>query len=231
MDIETRICTRCNRTLPITDFWRQKGGKGGRMSACRDCKIAQSKEGAASGKWQSHTKVGQRAFRLQKLYGISQDQYDDMWLAQDGACALCGENEPSKLAIAGAKTSPDGLVVDHDHQTNHVRGLLCATCNIWLGNFEEFMRRTSLEKIEEYLRPKDTWIEPTPKAPKNTATKVCTGCHIEKPIEEFTISSQEGRYRKAKCKECEAARVRAYYHGNTAYRESVQTRSRAARKS
>jgi hypothetical protein len=49
--------------------------------------------------------------------------------AQDHRCALCGihENEaPSKR-----------LVLDHDHATGRIRGLLCHHCNCGLGHFRD----------------------------------------------------------------------------------------------
>jgi len=43
---------------------------------------------------------------------------------QDGRCALCGHHE-----------SPRELVVDHDHVTALVRGLLCRGCNVQEGHY------------------------------------------------------------------------------------------------
>lgn len=57
---------------------------------------------------------------------ISEDQYRSLLVAQDGICAICGKN-------------PEGqrLVVDHDHKSGRVRGLLCRSCNLGLGLFED----------------------------------------------------------------------------------------------
>jgi hypothetical protein len=56
--------------------------------------------------------------------------------------------------------------------------------------------------------------------------KVCRKCLREMPMEMFTITDPVRGYRKARCKQCENERVRAYYASNPQYRE---TRIKAAR--
>lgn len=58
-------------------------------------------------------------------YGITTEQYDEMLAAQEGVCAICKEPCPSGRSLA----------VDHCHQTDVVRGLLCARCNSGIGQF------------------------------------------------------------------------------------------------
>jgi hypothetical protein len=50
---------------------------------------------------------------------MSVEDLDAMLLAQHGVCAIC-------------QTAP-AAHVDHDHQTDQVRGLLCFRCNAALG--------------------------------------------------------------------------------------------------
>ena len=56
------------------------------------------------------------------LYGMSSGDYEILMMFQNRSCAICG------------KTS-EKLVVDHDHITGLVRGLLCQGCNVGLGQF------------------------------------------------------------------------------------------------
>lgn len=65
--------------------------------------------------------------------------FDEMVLAQNGVCAICG-------------SAPNGhpLHVDHDHTTGAVRGLLCQQCNTGLGNFRDDI--ALLDRAMQYLR-------------------------------------------------------------------------------
>ena len=65
--------------------------------------------------------------RLKDRYGITKDQYFEMYEKQDGLCAIC---------FSECKTK-QRLVVDHCHQTGKVRGLLCKSCNMSLGVLEK----------------------------------------------------------------------------------------------
>ena len=70
-------------------------------------------------------RMGEDAWKRQvkgynlKKYGITVVEYDAMFIRQGGSCAIC----------EGPPGSVKGFHVDHDHQTNEVRGLLCHTCN------------------------------------------------------------------------------------------------------
>lgn len=57
-------------------------------------------------------------------YGITSEQYDEIFINQNGVCAICG-GPP-----VGNRKS---LSVDHDHTTGKIRGLLCNKCNSALG--------------------------------------------------------------------------------------------------
>ncbi len=88
----------------------------------------------------------QRANRLRRLYGMSLDDYEARLREQGGRCAICGGTDPQQ------KAGPNGasdFVVDHDHSTGAVRGLLCGGCNTGLGLFRDDPVR--LEAALRYL--------------------------------------------------------------------------------
>lgn len=95
----------------------------GRDSRCKTCNKAR----AEAYRKANPEKVKERAWRasIKRRYGIDHVEYAEMLEAQDGVCAICGR-DPSDCK--------DGrLVVDHDHETLEVRGLLCNNCNRGIG--------------------------------------------------------------------------------------------------
>jgi hypothetical protein len=66
---------------------------------------------------------------LKAKYGISLATYNQMLRDQGHQCMLCEEKH--------GKTSWTTLVVDHNHQTGQVRGLLCRRCNSAIGFVDE----------------------------------------------------------------------------------------------
>lgn len=57
-------------------------------------------------------------------YGISIDDYNEIFIKQDGCCRICKRHQ-SELKRK--------LSVDHNHETSEIRGLLCNKCNQAIG--------------------------------------------------------------------------------------------------
>ena len=57
--------------------------------------------------------------RIFKTYGITGEQYDQLYELQGRKCAVC-------VTSTGASKR---LAVDHNHETGEVRGLVCGRCN------------------------------------------------------------------------------------------------------
>jgi hypothetical protein len=64
---------------------------------------------------------------LKNKYGITLEQYDEMFEQQNGVCAICG----------GININGRRLGVDHDHETGKIRALLCNSCNHIIGDAKE----------------------------------------------------------------------------------------------
>lgn len=85
-----------------------------------------------------------RARNLRKNYGITIEQYDEMFKAQSGVCAVC----------LGMNLSGRRLAVDHNHATGKIRQLLCSRCNSSIGLAKE--NAQILYKLAEYLEKHET---------------------------------------------------------------------------
>lgn len=83
---------------------------------------------------------------FRRLYGLSLEEYDFLYEAQEGRCAICREPRPRRSR--GKERSERRLSVDHDHRSGKVRGLLCYRCNTTLGFFE----RDEFKLFERLLR-------------------------------------------------------------------------------
>ena len=103
-------CRSCGIHKPLEGFY-QRPSKSKRETECISCE-----------------KERQRQNKLKKRYGITAQQYDEMYAAQSGCCAICGKHQTQ------LKKS---LAVDHDHKTGQVRGLLCFDCNTGIGKLQD----------------------------------------------------------------------------------------------
>jgi uncharacterized protein with PIN domain len=76
-----------------------------------------------------------------KVYGMNVEAYNQRRREQFNRCAICNRHE-NEITHKNQK-----LVVDHDHDTQKVRGLLCHRCNAGLGAF-----RDNLELLGKAMR-------------------------------------------------------------------------------
>jgi len=102
--------------------WRESN-----VDAVREYQKAYSEEYRAKESVQAET----RRRHLKKNYGITPECFNQMWQKQDGKCAICGD----AMVPRGRKSN--AACVDHNHETNEVRGLLCRACNHGIGNLKD----------------------------------------------------------------------------------------------
>jgi hypothetical protein len=127
-------CCRCGENKDESGFGKCKREKSGLRRECRTC---HTKSTVA---WRENNKDKVKDRYLRYTYGITLEQYKEMFKQQEGRCAICPKHQ-SEL--------PTDLCVDHDHITNKVRGLLCDFCNVSLGNFND--SKETLLKAIAYL--------------------------------------------------------------------------------
>jgi nitrate/TMAO reductase-like tetraheme cytochrome c subunit len=62
---------------------------------------------------------------MRRTYGISMEDFDALVEFQNGNCAVCFK----PLEVMNRRAN-----IDHDHETNEVRGILCTGCNTGIGH-------------------------------------------------------------------------------------------------
>lgn len=106
-----KSCGVCEEWLPEDHYYRNARTRDGFATVCRRCN---------------------RSTGLQRKFGITLTQYEEILDRQGGGCAACGRTESANGRF---------LAVDHDHACcptdetcgGCIRGLLCNPCNLLLG--------------------------------------------------------------------------------------------------
>jgi Recombination endonuclease VII len=142
-------CGSCKLELPEADFTLDSRSKDRLKPDCKNCrsnymKIRRSRNPdklrVQSREWARNNpnKVLDSHYRAK--YNISLDEFNKMCHDQGGKCSLCDKIPKGKL------------VVDHDHVTSKIRGLLCRSCNGALGVLGDNVSKIS--KVIQYLEKK-----------------------------------------------------------------------------
>ena len=131
--MEQKLCTACNQSKSLKEFNKNKNGKFGKHSICKQCRSERSRFRYSNGDTYS--------VRLKKLYGLSVKEYDELYAEAEGKCQCCGIKE---------KELNKRLAVDHCHSSGKVRGLLCGKCNRGLGLFYD--NQELLQQAIQYLK-------------------------------------------------------------------------------
>lgn len=105
-------CSGCEKIL-TEENQDSRSKKLGKSFRCKECVAREVRNSTGRQAWQKN-------YDLRRHYGLTLEEFHHM--AKDG-CEICRSNEK--------------LVVDHDHDTGKVRGVLCSRCNTGLGMFKD----------------------------------------------------------------------------------------------
>ena len=83
---------------------------------------------------------------LKRHYGITLEDYYEMYENQNGVCAICKGNE---ITVDKRTKKVRRLSVDHCHDTGKIRGLLCTGCNTGIGCLQHSIQH--LQSAIDYL--------------------------------------------------------------------------------
>jgi hypothetical protein len=152
----SKRCSHCGVMKSSDCFTSSQNGR--RASWCKTCSAQKAKEyrerrpeetRANVRRWQEENQDVIRLRRkenrpiawgkmLERVYGITADDYWRMHKEQSGVCVICGRGNNGKR-----------LHVDHDHATGKIRGLLCQKCNMSIGLLDD--NPSIVLKMHEYL--------------------------------------------------------------------------------
>lgn len=131
-----KICTTCNIEQPLENYSRAiSKGKEYKQSSCKTCR--NKKKALKRLEEPEKEALRKRKQKLKYSYDMTIEDYDKMYLNQQGLCKICNN-------------SFDKLNIDHCHINGNVRGLLCTGCNLGLGSFKD--NEQSLNSAIFYLR-------------------------------------------------------------------------------
>lgn len=124
---------------------------------CSKCGRPRFAEQVAKG-WPSALRNNQKSadYRLKHRDRLNLQKREVLWKEQgiditiDGYLALCAKQD-YKCAVCGNEYTPGrNLVVDHDHETGRVRGILCQNCNLGIGQLGDCA--DNVQRALDYLR-------------------------------------------------------------------------------
>ena len=138
--LQERKCRICGETKNLLNhYYRSRKDKTLPSSYSYECKECTIERIAEHDRKNPHVKRNQH---LRRKYGISLNEYTDLLEKQGNCCATCGAKEP------GGRWK--SFAVDHDHKTGKVRGMLCKSCNIALGEVDDNVQ--TLRNMINYLK-------------------------------------------------------------------------------
>ena len=138
-----KTCSKCGEEKPLSEFYRNKDSRDGYRADCKKClrvnvlELRMARQMDKQAYMREYGVINAEKLKnasLLRNYGITLDQYFEMFVAQDGKCAIC--KQPSEIALS----------IDHDHSCcpqrakscgQCIRGLLCGNCNNGLGRFQD----------------------------------------------------------------------------------------------
>jgi hypothetical protein len=133
--LQTKKCSKCHALLDLKNFYKRKDGRY--RTDCKHCigkrnkkyyQENKEKTKQINKKWSKANKKRIRNTKLKAKFGISLEEKEWLFKNQGECCAICKATKNNKNR---------DWDVDHCHNTNIVRGILCSNCNRALGLFQD----------------------------------------------------------------------------------------------
>lgn len=146
-----KVCSKCKQEKSLNMFrsmkrTRPKDGDWYEYinPQCRDCENKRNREKYhKTGKEQ--WSLTRKKYHVLKCYGLSEKDLFELYDKQKSKCSIC----LTDIVLTGENVN-NVACVDHCHDTNKVRGLLCRQCNAGLGQFKDDL--SLLKSAIKYLQ-------------------------------------------------------------------------------
>lgn len=145
--MSTKQCSKCKTVKGTHEFDTRKASKDGLTAQCTMCLRVKAM------KVRSNNPEATRSKNLKNRFNMSIDDYNEIFLKQKGRCAICDKAEVMKDIKGNVKW----LAVDHNHDTNKIRGLLCNSCNTGIGKLGDSIK--VLQSAIKYLKKEGSYGE------------------------------------------------------------------------
>jgi len=125
--VDQKECSICKLTLPASAFSKRALAADRLNSKCKKCANLEqnAKRSTIIGKHYSSMAT------MKSSFNITEDQLQNMLLGQQGCCKICSVDFGGLESLNGRT-----YCIDHNHNTNEIRGLLCPKCNRQIGLVE-----------------------------------------------------------------------------------------------
>lgn len=163
-----KTCSKCLCPQEDAQFYKQISNRDGLKSKCKTCASLSDKaryknmspDQRAAEKLRGFSRrardkiipeaitkrsLASRKHLLKSSYGLTLETWSQMLAEQGGVCAICKSSPPPKR----------NFVVDHNHITGKLRGLLCVKCNCALGLLKEspIIAASLIQYINKHTAP------------------------------------------------------------------------------
>lgn len=128
-------CSKCNKNLPTSHFYKESQTKRGYQYHCKNCQ-AKHRD-----KYYCPQKNSRRIKR--NRYNISDEDLDALMSVR--CCDIC-----CKRISWGPDKTASKAYIDHCHATQQVRGVLCMQCNTSIGKLGDDIE--SIQHVLTYMK-------------------------------------------------------------------------------
>jgi hypothetical protein len=128
-----KVCRTCKLEKESTMFDKNPTGTFGVRGTCKVCR--------------SSDKFKIRRQNIKAKYGITMEDFIEMYERQNGLCEICDR----ELDMFSTRDRMHHIAnIDHCHKTKKIRSILCNYCNTGLGKFMD--DASLLIKASNYLK-------------------------------------------------------------------------------